>query len=832
MRGFSAKLLRNHWQALLIVPLVIIVMTWPTFARIFDGDEFWLHTTRADDAWLKFWDAWHIERVLAGQSDYFFTDAMFHPRGISLAFRAQSTPHSLIMFAFKQALPADDAYSMVYLLVLGFNAFCAYLLVHHLLKDKWIALFGAVVAGVHVWFTDVHTAPDILMMGTIPLTLYLLDKAITLREGGDRLAAMAGFCAGLTAFIGLYTFLSLLMTVGIYALCLALSFWRQPRFWKKILLLLGICAAISIFRIYPIIADAATLAEGLERYPQWKQGKDILDFLLLSRNPVTGDFLRSLSNSAPDATFRFAYLGYINIFFCVIGILYRPTRRSLLPWLALFAVFAILRQGDHLLVNGQAHVNIVLPEHFLGNLFPTTFGQIGESNYYITGLITPLAVLPCFGLNALMRSKRVKLRAAVSLLSVLTLAVEYYLPREAFVLEREKTAYIDWLRTENESPIKIIDLPQGRSLMFYYQYTQSLAGYATAYGEAHRNRQAARSYTSHNYLLRAWRNHQPAVCAPLQNSSEYIAALNELLQDGFSHIVLHNWRPYDADLSPGFAKVQPAYDNGFVSVYRLADMRSNCEPPPLPPSLDRFAHATFALPGNGSSIVSYHPSQSIDPDTFAYLGRLFSAWDSFHHLYRHDGEWVTQSGGLYAADGEDSLRARRIVHLVYDTSEPPPRLPENIEFRDEYNLCRRETYEDDSVIELYLNPQFSCALLTSDSSLRVEYDNGALLENLLYEVDQDALDLQILWRNLPDKTHSLSVQLFDGAGNKVIGQDSVIGSRSITRHIVDLSALPSGDYIAKLIFYRYSTGVSVPGTVSGSGARFDRELEIATIRKT
>lgn len=830
MRVPGAKLLRNHWHALLIVPLVVIAMTWPAFTRIFDQDEFWLHTTRADDAWLKFWDAWHVERVLAGQSDYFFTDAMFHPPGISLAFRAQSTPHSLIMFAVKQALPADDAYSLVYLLMLGFNAFCAYLLVHHLLKDRWIALFGAVVAGVHVWFIDVHTAPDILMMGTLPLTVYLLDKAIT--AGRDSLAAMAGFCAGVTAFIGLYTFLILLMTVGIYALCLAVSFWRQSRFWKKILLLLGICAAISTFRVYPIIADAAVLEEGLGRYPRWQPGKDVLDYLLLSRNPVTGDFLRSLFNAAPDATYRFAYLGYINIFFCVIGILYRPIRRRLLPWLALFAVFAILRQGDHLLVNGQAHVNIVLPEHFLGNLFPTTLGQIGESNYYITGLITPLAVLPCFGLSVILRSTRVKLRAAVSLLSVLTVAVEYYLPREAFVLEREKTAYIDWLSTENESPIKIIDLPQGRSLMFYYQYTQSLSGYVTAYGEAHRNRHAARNYSNSNYLLRAWRNHQPAVCLPLQNSSEYIAALNVLLQDGFSHIVLHNWRPYDADLQPSFAKVQPAYDDGYVSVYRLADMRRNCDPPPLPPAFDRFARSPWVLPGDGSYIFSYHPSKNIDPDTLAYLGLLFSDWESFHHLYQHDGEWMKQSATQSDAHGDDAARNRRIVHLIYNNSDGPPRLPENIEFRDEFNLCRREAYEDGAVIELYFNPRFSCALVDSDSSLRVEYDNGAQIENMLYDFTRDVFDLQILWRNLPADTHSVSVQLFDGAGDKVHGQDSVVGSRSITRHIVDLSALPPGDYVFKLIFYRYSTGKSVPGAVSSSGARFDRALEFATIRKS
>ena len=330
----------------------------------------------------------------------------------------------------------------------------------------------------------------------------------------------------------------------------------------------------------------------------------------------------------------------------------------------------------------------------------------------------------------------------------------------------------------------------------------------------------------------SWRIHQPAICLPLQNSTEYIAALDQLLQDGFTHIVLHHWRAYDEDLKPSFVNVPAAYEDEFVKVYRVADMRRNCEAPPLPPAIDRFAHSTLVLPGNGSSIVSYHPSESIDPDTFAYLGLLFSDWDGFHHLYRHDGKWMTQSARQPNAAGPDTARNRRIVNLVYDASDSVPRLPDRVEFRDEFNLCQREAYENGSVIELYLNPRFSCALLTSESSLRVEYDNGAVLENLLYEVYQDLLDVQIKWRNAPDKTHSISIQIVDAAGGRVGSQDFVVGDRLVTRHSVDVSSLPPGDYVAKLIFYRYSTGQSVPGTVSGSGVRFDRALEFATIRKS
>ena len=45
------------------------------------------------------------------------------------------------------------------------------------------------------------------------------------------------------------------------------------------------------------------------------------------------------------------------------------------------------------------------------------------------------------------------------------------------------------------------------------------------------------------------------------------------------------------------------------------------------------------------------------------------------------------------------------------------------------------------MLELYVNRQFSCELVTSADRFTVQYDNGARLENLLITIDQDRLDL-------------------------------------------------------------------------------------------
>ena len=113
--------------------------------------------------------------------------------------------------------------------------------------------------------------------------------------------------------------------------------------------------------------------------------------------------------------------------------------------------------------------------------------------------------------------------------------------------------------------------------------------------------------------------------------------------------------------------------------------------------------------------------------------------------------------------------------------------------------------------------------------MQVDYDNGARLVNTLLEITPDFLEVQLMWSNLPDEPHSVSLQIFDAAGAKVLGHDSTIGHTSLAQHRMDISSLPPGNYVVKLIVYHFDTRVSVPGTLTGIGTRFKRELELATI---
>lgn len=822
MRVNSIRALRDHIHCLAIVPLVIVALTWPTFPSLFDGDRLWLHVDQRDK-YLRIWDAWHIERALAGEADLYHTDYMFHPAGVSLAFQSYSFPHALLLIALQKIMPADNAYNLLFLLIQAFNGFCAYALFQYLIKDKWIALFGAIVVVAALPFPLDSTVPDLITIGTLPLTLYFLRRSIM--EIRWLFAAAAGLCAGITAFISLYIFAIILLTVAIYAAFCAFSRWRQAAFWRLLFSTIAVCASIACLRFYPMFADAAVLKEGLEAHQSHIRSNDLLDHFVLTNNPITGDLLRAAFNVPPRSSHKDAYLGYINLFFIACALLHY--RRRLLPWLAILVLFAVLRLGHFLTINRVEFPRLILPERLLSDWFPPLFGQIAVQEYYQFGVIIPLAMMSAYGLAALLQSKTGRRRRALVLAAALLVSVEFYRPLEDELLERDKLAYISWLKDESESQIKLINLARTDGNPHYFLYLQTLTGYPTAYGYVNRASDGALSYVKANLLLYSWEHSHNIHCFSY-NRESFMAALEQLLADGFTHIVEHDWLWGDQFIQYSLLNVPPAYDDGFVKVYRLKDLRLSCENIQLNiPPIDHLLQSTWLAPGKRASILSFHAKDRISAINFDYLASLLADWQSFLHLYFDDGELRSQSAGVQFTDMDQFMRENQVIYLVYDAHSASPSMLDGHISLDQFRLCQRDQHENGSVIERFVNRGFACELFELQGAFQVDYENGARLDNLLREFGRDQLDVQFLWRNLPPERYSVSLQVFDASGVKVRSQDSIIGQASLARQRIDVSALPPGEYAVKLIVYNFQTGRSVPGSVSRDGSRFERELEIA-----
>ena len=827
--------LRNHWPVLVILPLAVIAITWPTFPRIFDADEFWLHVAM-NDKWLRIWDAWHIGQVLAGQAELYYTDGIFYPAGTTLRFYSFVYPSALLLIALKAVMAVDDAYNLLFLLILCFNGFCGYALIQHLIKDKWISVFGAAVFAVATPFPYGQTVPDLITIGTVPLTVYFFSRSVVERR--QRFAGLAGVCAGVTAFIGVYVYAFILLSVGILAAFKALSLWKRPAFWRALLLFIFVSGAIGALRFYPMLVNREDLRLGLQTYEDKSRSNDFLEHFALTSNPLTGPVFRLALNATPDyeyegirPEYKEAYLGYINLFLIAWAIFRAPRRRRLLPWIAILLVFAIMRLGHYFTFNDIEFTAVLLPKRFLTEWFPSIFGNIGFPEYYQIGVVMPLAVLACYGLGALVQSKPVKARTLVVIICILIVCIEFYTPRLGQTIDRQATAFVAWLRSEPEDQIKLVHLPFSDGPTSYYFYMQALTGYPHANGISSRLKHSVRRYIFGNLLLRTWDYSRSVHCLK-HNEQSFTAALEQLLEDGFTHIVVHNWLFGDQFIMQTFENIPAAYDDGFVSVYRLRDLRLSCDANRIePPRFGRLAASSLAAPGPRSAILSFHTSQAIEPERFDYLASLFSDWESLLHLYFEDGELVLQNNGGRYADIEALQNDSQVIYFTYNNRDSQTTLDDLFAFQ-RFHLCQRETHDDGAVIEHYVSREFSCELVTSADRFKVQYDNGARLENIEIQTNQDVLDLQFMWSSLPDETHSVSIQLFDAAGAKVLGQDSVIGHATLGRQRIDISGLAPGEYAVKLILYNFESGANVSGTEITNGTRFDRALEVAAIHQS
>ncbi len=567
------RVFRNHLHFTVIVGILTAAVTWPTVRHVFDTSVFWLPTDNTD-IWMKFWDAWYFKSLIAGQADFYFTDLLFYPDGLSLVYHNFNVPHMVVFGGLQAVMPTSNAFNLTYLLIIFSTALSAYVYLCYLLKDKWISLFGAVVLGLSGYVVGRASQPDVSWIATLPLALYFFHRA--LEEKRWLFIGISGILAGLTAFIGMYTYVCLLLTLGLYILHFARSRWRTRHFWMRIVLLFFVIGAISIVRIYPMIADSQGLEGALNKNNGRERENDLLQYFINYEHPIVSELIETGAvQFEKPGRWDTSYLGYVPLLLIGFGIFKAVHRRKMMPWLLLILPFLILRLGSVLRINTQDFPDIFLPKHYLDEIFPAIFEGFHTLSYFQAGVLLPLAVLSCYGLMTILKSVSTQRRTGIILICIALVAFEYYrLPQEVIVTD-EETAFLDWLRLEaDQDSIRLINLPMNRWNSKHYLFHQTLSGYPQVEGLASRTPPKAYQYIRNNQLLKAWRAN-PSIQCTLSNHGEYLHALDDLADDGFSHVIHHTLR-YAEYLPGSFLDVLPSYEDEFVSIYRLEYLRGSC----------------------------------------------------------------------------------------------------------------------------------------------------------------------------------------------------------------------------------------------------------------
>ncbi len=564
--------INEHTDIIVVISLLTLVMTFPTIFYVFRTDISWLPIGDSADA--NHWDIWYWEQVLKGEADRSYTDVIFYPEGVSLVHHPFLQQPALMLRIFlQQFMPLTNAFNIVYLLVIFSNALAAYLYARWLFMDKWVALVCAVVFGFSPHATNNPNQLHDATMASIALAVYFFHRGIV--EKKSLLVVAAGLMVGLTSTVSPYSFACLLLTLAAVVFAFAIRRWRDPRFWRDIALLALFTVMSSASNIYPLMADSEGL-EGALEFHDSEQKHDLISAFVNHENPLFGPPLNTLLATPPGAKIsNSSYIGMIPLALVCIGLYCKSTRRSMLPWLILAAGFFVLRLGSTLSINGVLYTDILLPKHYLNEIFPSVFKAFNATKRFNIGFFLPFSLLAGYGVVALRAMKPSALRPLSVLLLVSLIAVEYYTPVVDRVYSEKEYAYIDWLKRESADEIRLINVPMGRTNAKRYALHQAFNGYPHAIGSISREPTSAYDYIRANPLLDSWWSKAPLSC-DVNTRDIYLSALGRLKSDGFSHVVFHQEARYRDLLVDGLANAQPSYRDDYVWIYRLDNLGDSC----------------------------------------------------------------------------------------------------------------------------------------------------------------------------------------------------------------------------------------------------------------
>jgi len=439
-------------------------------------------------------------------------------------------------------------------------------------------------------------------------------------------------------------------------------------------------------------------------------------------------------------------------------------------------------------------------------------------------------------LQALFRSTKSWRKPVVIIGLIILVSIEHYHhPIARQTVTADSIAYVGWLKTEEEDQaIHLINVPMNTTfLRRYYNFIQMLTGYPQVEGSVNRLLPDAYAYINSNPILRRWREGEPIHCLPA-NMETFQAALDRLLKDGFTHVVFHHGGKRRPE-SHSFASVPPAYEDDYVAIYRVADLRQSCDNGAMLgqnilPQLRDLALSTDVSPDPNILLLSTHPTQSVDDGQFVYFNSVFDEWKTFAHVYGGDGEVLVQSLNGNVIDLQSVVASSQIILRLLDPTQAESAGLKSLDDRldSHYRRCGRAIETSRTTAEVFIASGFPCAIMFSESRHSILYANGVKLENARLDLGDSELDLYLYWKNRlsDDAIYAYSIQVFDAAGQKVQQADAVIGHDPLAHQRLDISAFGAGVYTLNLIVYDFNTGASVAGTAADSGSTFDRQLKL------
>jgi hypothetical protein len=310
------------------------------------------------------WFLWHFARAVAHAKNPFYTDLIFYPNRVNLAWSTTDPLAGLFALPLSFVGGPVVAYNLSIVLQLALSAFFARLLCLRISHSEVAALIGGVIFGFSPFFLA-HALGHLSLVTAFPLPLFVLalDGIFGERNPSWRLGVTLGV-ALLLAALAHYNYVVLCLLFGSvwFAIELAMSFRSTSfdilrRTWKPL------CVATSTFLIgfspllWMLVGSRSDIpvSRGFDHIGQYSA--DALGFLVPSWNhALLGRFARHWNPEIFVAGFEgTVYIGVIVLALAALG--FWGGRSLSRPWanraLGLGLVFYFLSLGPKIRLLGH-----------------------------------------------------------------------------------------------------------------------------------------------------------------------------------------------------------------------------------------------------------------------------------------------------------------------------------------------------------------------------------------------------------------------------------------------------------------------------------------------
>ena len=513
---------------------VAIWATWPLTARL--ASHMPGGCRGCVDIFVHYWNGWWMSKAWTNGLSPYFTSYLMHPNGLVLTYHNFALLSIIPWLALRPFIGEFAAFNLVLIAYLAFSGFAAYLLVYHLVNNRWAALLAGMIYLLWPYRLIQLGHPNLISTQWIPL--FLLALIITLQRGHWQYGLLTGICFALVGYTRWQQLIPATIMGGVYFLVTLPVHWQTYRRWLTATIL---AAVVAILLLTPpaivLIRTQQTTPTILVKDEESEKRADILAYLIPPSDsyPSLGPLAQNLyGNHQVDSKALGPYIAISTLFLALWGAWWGRHKGSR-PWAILALLLSFLALGPILQFNGQLYPDVPMPYRLLVRLMPF-IRLLRFSGRFNIFLALPISVLAGHGVAHLL--SRVQGRSTPIILSAFLIGVSLFQYQTLPIETRpyDLSPFYDELATEAPDQA-VLDLPLGEQDSKIYMYAQTIHQHPIVQGKTARFPINAHAYyETHPWLQILQQQDRPPRLPDIGRQLKAFAA------DNIGYLILHKER--------------------------------------------------------------------------------------------------------------------------------------------------------------------------------------------------------------------------------------------------------------------------------------------------